>query len=97
MTLAAADAAENRKAAPPSELTLQWQCERYSVLPEAGGLNDQPAGLVARMEHAAGVYRAMQMYRNLSADKFRTEHPTYYDLWAYVRKVRARQKVSTDG
>lgn len=50
-------------AAPPVELRLSWQCERFSCLPESGGLLDQDAGLIKRMGAAANVYRALHRYR----------------------------------
>lgn len=43
-------------AAPPRELALYWQIRAYGSLPHAGGLLDQPAGLMARISTAGNVY-----------------------------------------
>ena len=57
MILAAALCAEG-KAGPPPELRLAWQCSQFRALPVAGGVLDQPAGLLARMEQLLSVWRA---------------------------------------
>lgn len=47
----------------PLELQLYWRCQRYGVLPEAGGLFDQPAGLMGRMDAVANTYDIVKDYR----------------------------------
>ena len=61
MILAAADCAEG-KGPPPGELVLGWQAQSWQALPEAGGLRDQPAGLLERMSTSLRVYEAMKTY-----------------------------------
>jgi hypothetical protein len=55
MILAAADYGRG-EGEPPPELELALQAHRWGVLPEAGGLRDQPAGLLRRMTAAENVY-----------------------------------------
>jgi hypothetical protein len=45
---------------PPPELRLLWRIDRYHALPEAGGLNDQPAGLLDRLTILGNVYTAFK-------------------------------------
>ncbi len=52
------------KAAAPAALQLAWQAERWGALPEAGGLLDQPAGLMQRMGALMNVYNA---YKTMQA------------------------------
>lgn len=59
--LAAAACGRNPKAPPPRELKLAWQAISYHALPEAGGLLDQPAGLLSRM---TACYNAWQAFRS---------------------------------
>lgn len=42
------------------ELRMAWQSERWHTLPEAGGLLDQPAGLLQRMAVVSNVYNAFK-------------------------------------
>ena len=44
--------------AAPTALRLAWQSERWGALPEAGGLLDQPAGLLNKMAAVSNVYNA---------------------------------------
>jgi len=48
------------KAPAPYELRMAWQAERWSALPDAGGLLDQQAGLISRMAAVANVYNAFE-------------------------------------
>lgn len=47
---------------PPPELTLAWQCQQFGALPYAGGLSEQPAGLLDRMTAANNSYNAWRGY-----------------------------------
>lgn len=47
---------------PPRLLQEAWQVKRWGVLPEAGGLRDQPAGLLVRMAAVLDVYTANKAY-----------------------------------
>jgi hypothetical protein len=44
----------------PPELELGLMCERWGTLPEAGGVLDQPYGLLQKMSYALNIYRAIQ-------------------------------------
>lgn len=50
-------------AQPPRELTLAWQVDRWHALPEAGGLLDQPAGLLQNMLVVSNVYNAFIAFK----------------------------------
>lgn len=47
---------------PPPLLQQAWQIKRWGALPEAGGLRDQPAGLLARMAILLDIYTANKAY-----------------------------------
>ena len=51
--------------APPPELMLSWDCERWHTLPEAGGLLDQDARLITTMKSLASIYAACSQWFNL--------------------------------
>jgi len=44
------------------ELEVGWLCQRWNTLPKAGGVLDQPAGLLDRMETALLVYEHLLVY-----------------------------------
>ena len=48
----------------PAELRLAWDCERWSALPDAGGVMDQDAMLMHRMAALSNVYAAVVRARN---------------------------------
>lgn len=56
-------AVDGESPAPP-ELRLQWECERYSCLPEAGAYFDQDYARMIRMSVLTNVYNAYARYRN---------------------------------
>ena len=64
----AAEAAEFGEA-PPPELEIAWQCERWHTLPDAGGYLDQDATLMHRMTIAANVYHVVIHLRSLVGDQ----------------------------
>lgn len=49
---------------PPPELLLSWECSRYNVLPDAGGVYDQEWALLYRMRIATNIYNALSKLRN---------------------------------
>lgn len=84
--LAAADYAEGR-GQPPEELLLAWDCRTFGALPEAGGVRDQPAGLLRRMRQALGVFNAFRSWKAREAakeDEWVERHPTE---WQIVQSV----------
>lgn len=52
--------------APPADLLLAWQCERWNTLPEAGGYMDQDYRTVYRMTALANMHRAVVRIKSLS-------------------------------
>ncbi len=95
MILAAADAGADPNAPLPRELVLGRQIERWGVLPNAGGLLDQSAGLLARIEIAENVYNALLLYT------FQGPPPGGFAKWAeshkrildIVRNVEALRRI----
>jgi hypothetical protein len=86
--LAAALCAEG-EGDPPPELSLYWQAQTYNALPRAGGLLDQPAGLLGRMSAAGNVYGA---WKGLTMAKNKVEwqesHAQAWEVCACVMKLR---------
>jgi hypothetical protein len=62
-------------------------------LPNAGGLNDQPAGLVTRMAVAENVYDSIKAWRKAPDwSKWSTANP---DAWRIVQMV-AEMRIEAD-
>ena len=90
MILAAADCAEG-KGPPPGELTLGWQEQSWQALPEAGGLNDQPAGLLERMGASLRVFDAMRAYADCPPGhegEFSKRNPRAWEIVLSVMELR---------
>lgn len=86
MILEAAEYGENPTGSPPPEVEMVLQIRRWGALPEAGGLLDQPAGLMRRLAVAENVYTA---YRELSRDPAYAErNPWALEIMADVEKMR---------
>lgn len=60
------------------------------MLPEAGGLNDQPAGLVARMRKAHEVWSIFDALRRAPSMKVFSEK--YPEAWALKWEVESLRK-----
>jgi hypothetical protein len=73
---------------PPEPLALAFEAQRWGRLPNAGGLRDQPAGLLNRMGVALNVYQAYTLKRGLDLDQFASNHPGLYRLWRSVEDMR---------
>lgn len=98
LILAAADFAENPKHKPPPELTLALQCERWGALPEAGGLYDQPAGLLDRMSASLNVYQAFDNWKSRKAGHEKDWTDNNPKAWAVIQDVnKLRQDVKKSG
>jgi len=54
-----------RKEAPPPPLLLDWYCQKYHALPEAGGFRNQLAGDIERMTAASSVYNAVASWHRM--------------------------------
>ena len=74
---------------PPPELSLAFNCQKWGVLPDAGGLRDQRAGIVNRMTAAMNVYEAYSaLARSKSLKEWQRNNPAQYALWAKVEEMR---------
>jgi len=54
----------DHNAPPPPELSLAWDVERWGTLPDAGGLYDQDAVLLHRMNVFSNVYKVVTRFRS---------------------------------
>lgn len=88
MILAAAAHGEDPRAAAPYELRLAWQALGYHALPEAGGLLDQPPGLLNRMTQAYNAWFACKSYRKRDLEHSQEWMEANPDLFAIVQRVR---------
>ena len=72
----------------PPELKLALQSDRWGVLPDAGGLRDQEAGLIDRMSWASAVHNAFRGRLNArNVIGWIDANPEAYELYAYVKKL----------
>lgn len=74
----------------PPLLELGMQVDSYNALPQAGGLWDQPAGLMRKITQVLNVYRAVRAYerdgrRAGEMAKWRSENE---ELWEVVSEIR---------
>lgn len=72
----------------PYLLSYGLQCSRWGVLPEGGGLRDQPAGILDKMAYMLGVFRAAKGYA--SADdptKWADNNSDAWELYARARQI----------
>ncbi len=89
---AAADFAE-RKGPPPDEWTIWEDWQFFGLPPEAGGLNDQPAGLLDRIRVVLDVVQALTSYRRDGqkageSATWKNEHPHETRVVSWVERVR---------
>jgi hypothetical protein len=80
---------DGRAPAPP-ELRLAWHCKRFSALPEAGGILDQPAYLLDKMAMAENIHSAFTAYQN-------AKDPTVWandnpDAWRIVARIEKERR-----
>lgn len=80
------------KAPPPDELKEWWLCEELHVLPEAGGLRDQPAGLMNRLRYYGHVYKAMKAWNSREPGKEKDFTDRYPEYWRIVQLVLDMEK-----
>lgn len=77
----------------PDLLDLGLQVEQYGALPAAGGLYDQPAGLMQKLRMVMNVYHAHRQYfkngnRPGEAAKWKQEHEDLYDIVLDIDELR---------
>lgn len=94
MTIATADYAAGKDgSSPPDELVLYWDMQAFSALPNAGGILDQPAGLLRKIRHVARVHWAVREHsaNALKAGKgaqWKSDHPDVMAIINYVESIR---------
>ena len=89
MILAAADYGEPLTGDPPPDLALAFSCRRWGCLPEAGGLLDQPAGLIRRMSIAENVYNVLRgMAESDNWAEYFQKNPQAEKLYKQVREMK---------
>lgn len=84
--LAAAMSAEG-KAEPPPELVLAWRCDRFRALPESGGVLEQRAGLLEKMDAALDAWSAWRSWTGRQAGheaEWAERHPA---AWITVQEI----------
>jgi hypothetical protein len=75
-------------------LLAKWlDCLRFRTLPRAGGLDDQPAGLLAKMSYLHQVAQAHWAYEKDGQEPGKQvawikNHPDWWRLIKQVRELR---------
>lgn len=93
MILAAATFGEG-KGPPPDELKLYLDCRRWRGLPRAGGILDQPAGLLERMEACRAAMQAAKAYQERTPGSDAGWKQTHPGEWSWIKRIR---KLRNDG
>lgn len=76
---------------PPPELTLTFQSMRWGDLPDTGGLRDQEAGLLDKMEASYNVYRAFKgVIGTKDIAKWSQANPGLWKLYWRVKDMLAK-------
>ena len=66
---------------------MAWDSRTFGGLPEAGGLMDQPAGLLRRMRAALSVYEAWMRWKAMPAGEAGQFAERYPGDWTLVQRV----------
>jgi len=88
--LASADAAEG-VGAMPAELELALICQHWGSLPEAGGILDQPVGLLKKMTTVLNIYNAViseKQRGNMSLVEWSKSNPAAYKTIIRIERLR---------
>ena len=89
MILAAAACAEDPRLSPPDILSLAWQCRAWRALPEAGGVLDQPVGLLSKMTALDNIYNVWNAFiKAPDMARWKAQHPREWSIVAEVLKHR---------
>ena len=89
---AAADYAEG-KGAPPEEILIWNDWQFCGLPPEAGGLNDQPAGLIDRIRAVLDIVQAIRLKQRDGSEAgsmaaWKNEHPREARIIRLVEEAR---------
>ena len=90
--LAAADTGQY--GTPPTpELQLALDCSNYGTLPYAGGLEEQPAGLMDDLRRLANIYNSFydMVHAKLDQKRWSEENPGKFQIVAGIEVLRAKQ------
>jgi hypothetical protein len=73
----------------PSLLELGLDCEHFHALPRAGGLLDQPAGLMRKIRQVMNVYHAVKLYeqQGTKAGEMATWRSENQEVWQIVSDI----------
>lgn len=75
----------------PRELRLARQAKKWGRLPRDGGLWDQPAGLVHRMEWSLDVHAILRArYEANNGVAWARANPEAHEFYAYVKLLYKR-------
>ena len=82
---------------PPPELDLALKCQRWNTLPHAGGILDQPEGLMDKLGWVLNVYNIVRAYIDAPIkDRYIENYPDAYwkykDIKKMVEEDNARSK-----
>lgn len=87
--------AEGENIKTPHLLVYALQHHRWGVLPEGGGLRDQPAGWLDKMAHLWAVYSGIKAYRDApNAAKWAQAHPDAWEIVASAREQYIKWQVN---
>jgi hypothetical protein len=68
---------------------MVWQIDRWNTLPEGGGLLDQPAGLMSKLQVISNVYSAFKALHSASdIVNFANNNPDMMRIVAIVNEMR---------
>ena len=90
--LACASAAEG--GAMPAVLELALMCDQWKALPEAGGILEQPVGLLQKMSFCLNAYNAVLSEKNrgsMSLTDWSNNNPAAWRLYSRIEKLRREQ------
>lgn len=71
----------------PNELELAFYARDFHALPEAGGVYDQPAGMVRRMKNALDVYNLWREWKTLDAERKGDWIKAHPGRWSAVNQI----------
>lgn len=85
----------------PPDLALGFRIQRWGHLPKAGGLDDQPPGLMDRVTTLLNVYEAHSAYRRallnqVNMHKWEADNPQAARIMAAVRELEKLMEAQDD-
>lgn len=74
-------------AAPPPELRLAWECERWHCLPDTGAYLEQDYKLLTRMTALSNMYNAYSRYRNAQGKQIHSLTTSERKILRYLKDI----------